>query len=75
MKQGEEYQFGNELEEKRAVKQVIAKYPEKVEEYKAGKVGIVDFFSGKVLNLVKGADIENVKKYVLEALNKKSSNS
>jgi len=35
-------------------KQAIAKYPEKVAEYKNGKVGLIGLFMGEVMNLSKG---------------------
>ena len=36
------------------VKQVVAKYPEKVVEYKGGKVGVLGLFMGEVMKLSKG---------------------
>ncbi len=36
------------------VKQAIAKYPEKVVEYKGGKVGVLALFMGEVMKLSKG---------------------
>ena len=36
------------------VKQVIAKYPEKVEEYKSGKKGLIGLFMGEVMKLSRG---------------------
>ena len=35
-------------------RQAIAKYPEKAEEYKKGKVGLIGLFMGEVMKLSKG---------------------
>ena len=36
------------------IKQSISKYPEKVDEYKSGKKGLIGLFMGEVMNLSKG---------------------
>jgi aspartyl-tRNA(Asn)/glutamyl-tRNA(Gln) amidotransferase subunit B len=36
------------------VKSAVAKYPEKVEEYKNGKVGLIGLFMGEVMKMSKG---------------------
>jgi aspartyl-tRNA(Asn)/glutamyl-tRNA(Gln) amidotransferase subunit B len=36
------------------VEQAIAKYPEKVQEYKGGKKGLIGLFMGEVMKLSKG---------------------
>lgn len=54
---------------KELVKQAIAKYPEKVSEYKNGKVGLVGLFMGEVMKLSKGkADPKVASKLVKEML-------
>jgi len=51
------------------VKKAIAKYPEKVKEYKAGKKGLVGLFMGEVMKLSKGkADPKLANKLVKEML-------
>lgn len=53
------------------VKQAIAKYPAKVEEYKAGKKGLLGLFMGEVMKLSKGkADPKITNKLVQEELEK-----
>ena len=51
------------------VSQVIAKYPEKVAEYKSGKKGLLGLFVGEVMKLSKGkADPKLTNKLVTEKL-------
>ena len=51
------------------IKQVIAKYPEKVTEYRAGKKGLLGLFVGEVMKLSKGkADPKLTNKLVTEQL-------
>jgi len=51
------------------VEQVIAKYPDKVSEYKAGKKGLLGLFVGEVMKLSKGkADPKVANKLVMERL-------
>ena len=53
------------------VKQAIAKYPKKVEEYKAGKKGLIGLFMGEVMKLSRGkADPELANKLVAKELEK-----
>jgi len=53
------------------INQVIAKYPEKVIEYKNGKVTLVGLFMGEVMKLSKGkADPKVTSKLVKETLDK-----
>ncbi|MES2837117.1 MAG: Asp-tRNA(Asn)/Glu-tRNA(Gln) amidotransferase subunit GatB [Bacteroidota bacterium] len=53
------------------VAQAIAKYPEKVTEYKAGKTNLVGLFMGEVMKLSKGkADPKVANALVIEQLNK-----
>lgn len=53
------------------VQQAIAKYPEKVIEYKNGKVGLAGLFMGEVMKLSKGkADPKVANKLLTEALEK-----
>lgn len=53
------------------VVQALAKYPEKVEEYKAGKKGLIGLFMGEVMKLSGGkADPKVASKLVQEALEK-----
>jgi aspartyl-tRNA(Asn)/glutamyl-tRNA(Gln) amidotransferase subunit B len=53
------------------VEQAIAKYPEKVEEYKNGKKGLIGLFMGEVMKLSKGkADPKLANKLVREKLEK-----
>lgn len=53
------------------VKEAIAKYPAKVEEYKAGKKGLMGLFMGEVMKLSKGkADPKITSKLVQEELEK-----
>ena len=52
-------------------KQAIAKYPEKVAEYKNGKVGLIGLFMGEVMKLSKGkADPKIANQLVKEMLDK-----
>lgn len=54
---------------KEYVKQAIAKYPEKVIEYKNGKKGLVGLFMGEVMKISKGkADPKVANKLVVELL-------
>ncbi len=51
------------------VKQALAKYPEKVQEYKGGKVNLAALFMGEVMKLSKGkADPKLASKLVKDAL-------
>ena len=51
------------------VKQAIAKYPDKVIEYKDGKKGLIGLFMGEVMKLSKGkADPKMASKIVREFL-------
>lgn len=53
------------------VDEVLAKYPEKVAEYKGGKVGLIGMFVGEVMKASKGkADPKVANKLVAEALQK-----
>jgi len=53
------------------VKEVISKYPDKVEEYKSGKKGLIGLFMGEVMKLSKGkADPKLANKLVREELEK-----
>ena len=53
------------------VQQALEKYPEKVEEYKNGKKGLIGLFMGEVMKLSKGkADPKIANKLVREALEK-----
>lgn len=53
------------------VKQVIAKYPDKVAEYKGGKLGLAGLFMGEVMKLSGGkADPKATNKLLTEYLNK-----
>jgi aspartyl-tRNA(Asn)/glutamyl-tRNA(Gln) amidotransferase subunit B len=59
----------NELQE--LVKQALAKYPEKITEYKNGKVGLLGMFVGEVMKLSKGkADPKLLNQLVKETLEK-----
>lgn len=54
---------------KEFAKQAVAKYPEKVAEYKAGKVGLIGLFMGEVMKLSKGkADPKIANQIVKELL-------
>lgn len=56
---------------KELAKQAIAKYPEKVAEYKSGKVGLIGLFMGEVMKLSKGkADPKVANQIVKEILDK-----
>ena len=51
------------------VKEALSKYPEKIEEYKAGKKGLLGLFVGEAMKLSKGkADPKALNKAVAEAL-------
>ncbi len=51
------------------VKEALSKYPEKIEEYKAGKKGLLGLFIGEAMKLSKGkADPKALNKAVAEAL-------
>ncbi|MBL6657782.1 MAG: Asp-tRNA(Asn)/Glu-tRNA(Gln) amidotransferase subunit GatB [Flavobacteriales bacterium] len=53
------------------VQEAIGKYPEKVQEYKAGKKGLIGLFMGEVMKLSRGkADPKVANKLVREALEK-----
>ncbi len=53
------------------ITQVIAKFPEKVEEYKKGKKGLLGMFMGEVMKLSKGkADPKETSKMLEQELNK-----
>ena len=53
------------------VKQAIAKYPDKVTEYKSGKTGLLGLFMGEVMKLSGGkADPKLASKLVREELDK-----
>ena len=53
------------------VEEVIAKMPEKVNEYKSGKKGLIGLFAGEVKKLSKGkADMQMVNKLLAEKLEK-----
>ena len=53
------------------VKQALAQYPEKVDEYKAGKKGLMGLFMGEVMKLSKGkADPKVASKLVQQELEK-----
>ena len=51
------------------IDQVISKYPDKVQEYKSGKKGLLGLFVGEVMKLSKGkADPKVTNKLVIEKL-------
>jgi aspartyl-tRNA(Asn)/glutamyl-tRNA(Gln) amidotransferase subunit B len=53
------------------VQQALDKYPEKVEEYKSGKKGLIGLFMGEVMKLSRGkADPKVANQLVREALEK-----
>lgn len=53
------------------VQDVVAKYPEKVQEYKNGKKGIAGMFMGEVMKLAKGkADPKSTNLLIVETLDK-----
>lgn len=53
------------------VKEVIAKYPDKVAEYKGGKTGLIGMFMGELMKLTKGkADPKVASKLIKEELDK-----
>ncbi len=52
------------------IDEALAKYPEKVQEYKAGKAGLAGLFMGEVMKLSKGkADPKLTNKLLLQKLN------
>jgi aspartyl-tRNA(Asn)/glutamyl-tRNA(Gln) amidotransferase subunit B len=54
------------------IDEALAKFPEKVIEYKAGKISLVGLFMGEVMKLSKGkADPKIANKLVQETLDKK----
>jgi aspartyl-tRNA(Asn)/glutamyl-tRNA(Gln) amidotransferase subunit B len=53
------------------VQEALSKYPEKIEEYKAGKKGLLGLFIGEAMKLSKGkADPKALNKAVADALDK-----
>lgn len=53
------------------VKEVIAKYPDKVAEYKSGKTGLIGLFMGELMKLTKGkADPKVANKLIKDELEK-----
>ena len=55
------------------VKEALSKYPEKIEEYKAGKKGLLGLFVGEAMKLSKGkADPKMASKLVKETLDKQN---
>ena len=53
------------------VNEVLAKYPDKVAEYKSGKKGLLGLFMGEVMKLAKGKlDPKEANKLVVAALEK-----
>ena len=51
------------------IEEVLNKYPEKVDEYKRGKKGLIGLFVGEVMKLSKGkADPKLVNQFVREKL-------
>lgn len=53
------------------IEEVLAKYPEKVKEYKSGKKGLIGLFVGEVMKAAQGkADPKKTNKLVTEALEK-----
>ena len=53
------------------IQQALEKYPEKVEEYKNGKKGLIGLFMGEVMKLSRGkADPKIANKILREALEK-----
>jgi aspartyl-tRNA(Asn)/glutamyl-tRNA(Gln) amidotransferase subunit B len=62
---------GNDDTLKTYIEQAISKYPDKVSEYKAGKVGLIGLFMGEVMKLSGGkADPKAANKLLKEALDK-----
>ncbi len=54
---------------KEFIEQALSKYPDKVLEYKAGKIGLIGLFMGEVMKLSKGkADPKVANKLLIEAL-------
>ncbi|MCC7301192.1 MAG: Asp-tRNA(Asn)/Glu-tRNA(Gln) amidotransferase subunit GatB [Bacteroidia bacterium] len=65
-------QQSDQLELRSIAEQAIAKYPEKVQEYKSGKTGLVGLFMGELMKLSKGkADPKLANKILTELLNSK----
>ncbi len=53
------------------IQEVMAKYPDKVAEYKSGKKGLLGLFMGEVMKLAKGKlDPKAANKILMEALDK-----
>jgi aspartyl-tRNA(Asn)/glutamyl-tRNA(Gln) amidotransferase subunit B len=53
------------------IEEAIAKYPGKVDEYKAGKTGLIGLFMGEVMKISKGkADPKTSSQLLKEALDK-----
>ncbi len=53
------------------IKEALAKFPDKVEEYKAGKKGVIGLFMGEVMKNSQGkADPKKTSKLIEEELNK-----
>jgi len=62
---------GNDDTLKTYIEQAISKYPDKVSEYKSGKVGLIGLFMGEVMKLSGGkADPKAANKLLKEALDK-----
>ena len=62
---------GNDDNLKSYIEQAISKYPDKVTEYKTGKVGLIGLFMGEVMKLSGGkADPKAANKLLKEALDK-----
>jgi aspartyl-tRNA(Asn)/glutamyl-tRNA(Gln) amidotransferase subunit B len=62
---------GNDDTLKTYIEQAISKYPDKVTEYKSGKVGLIGLFMGEVMKLSGGkADPKAANKLLKEALDK-----
>jgi aspartyl-tRNA(Asn)/glutamyl-tRNA(Gln) amidotransferase subunit B len=54
------------------IEQVLLKYPDKVQEYRKGKKGLLGLFTGEVMKLSKGkADPQKTNELLLEKLNSK----
>jgi len=61
----------DQAELKQIIEKVLAKYPNKVEEYKKGKKGLIGLFVGEVMRETKGkADPKEVNKLLNKFLNK-----
>ena len=65
-------QNSNSTELQTLIEDVLAKFPEKVNEYKAGKIGLLGLFVGEVMKLSKGkADPKLLNQLVKDTLEKK----